>query len=100
MTRRLLRHHASQIRNRRLGVQTGEHVIAAWVSGELVHPRVPVVEIAEHDRFRRTGLLAGGHDIAVAHVATLEARLILPPANAPHAETSFLHTALRPHPPT
>src|ERR1051325_2076704 len=57
------RDDACEIRDRGLRVQTGEHVIAARVSGELRDPRVPVVEIAEDDRIRRAGLLARGDDV-------------------------------------
>src|SRR2546428_12414203 len=65
MTRRLLRHDASEIRDRRPGVQAGEHVIAARVTRQLVDARVAVVGIAEDDRFGRARLLAGGHQVAL-----------------------------------
>src|SRR5256885_16764096 len=85
MTRRLLRHDASEIRDRRPGVQAGEHVIAARVTRQLVDARVAVVEIAEDDRFGRARLLAGGHHVAIAGGAVLEARPLFraPAALAP-----------------
>src|SRR5712692_3346960 len=97
MTRRLLRHDASEIRDGRLGVQAGEHVIATRVTRQLVDPRVVVVEIAEDDRFRRTGLLARGHDVAIADVAILESRLTLRTTDALDAERALFHHALLAH---
>src|SRR5256885_13720793 len=97
MTRRLLRHDASEIRDRRPGVQAGEHVIAARVTRQLVDARVAVVEIAEDDRFGRARLLAGGHDVAIADVAILESRLILRATDALHAERALFHHALLAH---
>src|SRR5882762_8394533 len=97
MAGRILRDDASQVGDRGLRVQTRQHMIAARVTGELEHARVPVVEVAEYDRLRRTGRLARGDDVAVAHVAVLESRLVLGAADALHAEGAFLHHALLAH---
>src|SRR2546426_12803477 len=94
MTRRLLRHDASEIRDRRPGVQAGEHVIAARVTRQLVDARVAVVEIAEDDRFGRGRLVGGGHDVAIADVAILGSRLILRAPGGLDAGPALFHYAL------
>src|SRR5512145_1717429 len=79
------------------GIQTGEHVVAAWIAGEPRDPRAAVIEIAEHDRVGRARLLARGDDVAVTHRAILEPRLILRATDALYAERAFLHHALLAH---
>src|SRR3989442_15878292 len=91
MTRRLWGDDAREIGDRGFGVQAGEHMVAARIAGELGNAGVPVVEIAEHDRFGRTRLRARRDDVAVAYVPILEARLILSAADALHAERALLH---------
>src|SRR5256886_17135778 len=97
VARRILRNDASEIRERRRGVQAGEYVIGARVARQLVDARVAFVEIAEDDRFGRARLRAGGHDVAIADVAILESRLILRATDALHAERALFHHALLAH---
>src|SRR6266851_6332925 len=78
-----------QVGDGRLGVQPGEHVVAARVLGERGDARGLVVEVAEHDRFRRTRLGAGWRDVAVLDRAVLETRPVLRPADPLHAEGAF-----------
>src|SRR5256885_827863 len=93
----LVRDDARQIGDARLGVQAREHVIAAWIPGQLRHAGVAVVQIAEDDRFRRARLRARGGDVTVTHGAILDPGLILRAANALHAEGALLHHALLAH---
>src|SRR5438445_6452897 len=86
-------HHLGEIRDRRLGVQAREHVIAPRVLGELRDAGAPVVEVAEHDRLGGTGLGARRDDFAVPQVAVLETGAILRPADALDAEGALLHHA-------
>src|ERR1035437_990548 len=48
-------------------IQIGEHLVAALVGLQLCHLALPVVDVAETNRLGRAGLLAGGHNLAVAH---------------------------------
>src|SRR5687767_15170632 len=49
----------------RQGVQLRQHGVGARSGVERRDPAALVVEVAEHDGARRTGLLAGRHDLAV-----------------------------------
>src|SRR5258706_5102827 len=54
-----------QISRARARVQFFEQRIIPPLAGELRHSAVRVVQIAEHDRLRRTSLLAGCHDLSI-----------------------------------
>src|SRR5437879_11823101 len=87
-------HDLGEIRDRRLGVQAREHVIAPRVLGELRDAGAPVMQVTEHDRLGGTGLGARGDDLAVPHVAVLEAGVILRTADPLAAEGAALHHPL------
>src|SRR6187200_1093999 len=54
-----------QIANGRLGVQFFEHAERTLAGRRRRHAAVRIVQVAEHDRLGRTGLLAGGLDRTV-----------------------------------
>src|SRR5438552_10222786 len=55
-----------QIGGSRAGIQVRQQTIVAPLALELGHAAIGVVDIAENDGLRRTGLLAGRLDLAVA----------------------------------
>src|SRR5437870_10904691 len=83
-------HDLREVRDRRLRVESREHVIAARVLGERRDPRRLVVQVAEHNRLRGAGLGAGRRDVAVLDVAILEARAVLRARDARHTERARL----------
>ena len=58
-----------QIGRSRPGVQFGEQSVIERLRFQLGHLAVRFVDIAEDNRLGRTGRLASGHDLAVAHLA-------------------------------
>ena len=56
--------------------------------------RLGVPKISELDRRGRAGLLAGGLDVAVAHLASGEPRIDLHPIDSLRAVGALLHDAL------
>src|SRR4029079_8047249 len=74
-----------QIGHRRVGVEVAERLVAALAVHPLRDLALRIHQVAEHDRLRRAGLLAGGDDVAVAHLAVLVPRRVLRQADALHA---------------
>ena len=58
---------------------------------------IRIVDIAEDNRLGRTGLLASGHDLAVAHLAIFFFRADLRLIDALHAVGAFFHNAAGAH---
>src|SRR5262245_44187313 len=71
---RRLAQHLLQVRDRGIGVDLLEDLVAALVGDHLRHPARRVHEVAEVDRSRRAGLLARRHDVSVAGVPSLVLR--------------------------
>src|SRR5512143_82068 len=63
--------HRREVGRARLRLQLLEQSVAARAGVQLRDPALLVVQVAEHDRLRRAGLLAGGHDLAVPDRAVL-----------------------------
>src|SRR5690349_4729950 len=82
-----------QIRDLRLGAEIFEEFGAARRLGQLRYAALWIVEIAEHDRRRRTGLGARRLDRAVRDRLVLRLRRRLRGPDALHAEGALLHHA-------
>src|SRR5215204_4733679 len=82
-----------EIRGTRPRVELGEERVVAHLGLELRHAARFIVQVAEHDRLRRTGLLAGGLDLAIADAAALLFALDLRLVDPLHAVGALLHHA-------
>ena len=84
-----------QIGRARLRVQFLQHARSYRLLGfQLRDSAVRIVDIAEDDRLGRTGLLAGGHDLAVAYRPVLLLRL--DPCAALIRCTQYVHFSITP----
>src|SRR5207249_2846601 len=72
-------------------------VTATTSSVKRPHPARLVVQVAEHDRLGRAGLLAGRHDLAVADPAALLLGGDPSLHDALHAVRALLHHPAAPH---
>src|ERR1044072_2518663 len=78
-------------------VEIIEQRVISFVGFHSRHAAVRIVDVAENDHVRRTGGLACGSDLAVAHFSVLELCLDLRVLNALHAVRAFLHHAAAAH---
>ena len=81
----------------RTRIHVGNHLVAALLGPQFRYPAVGIVHVAEDDRLGRAGLLARGHDLAVANVAVFLVGLDLGFLDALHAVAALLHHAARAH---
>src|SRR5215471_17788239 len=72
---RILVLHTSEVRGTRARAELVQDVVCARIVVPARDHRLLVVQRAEHDRLRRAGLLAGGHDLAVGDLAAGDARV-------------------------
>src|SRR6185437_3621930 len=86
---------AGRIGRARAVVQVRQHLVVALGRLALRYLDVGVVQIAEDDRVRRAGLLAGGDDLAVLDRAVFLVRRDLGLLDALHAVRALLHDATR-----
>src|SRR5882757_10511376 len=63
--------HFCDVSGPRARIQIGNHAIVTRLRLNLGHAAVFVVDVAESDRIRRAGLLAGGDDLPIANLAIL-----------------------------
>src|SRR5687767_5231203 len=85
--------HLLQIGDVRARAELLQHAVGALAGEQLRRAAGRVLEIAEHDRLGRAGLLAGGLDRPVGdRLAGLDAR-VLPLLDPLHAQAALLHHA-------
>src|SRR5690242_10862021 len=85
------------VRGPRLGVQLGQQAVVQRQRFQFDHPTLRIVAIAKDDCLGRTSLLAGGHDLAVAHLAIFFFRADLRLINALDTVGAFFHHAAGTH---
>src|ERR1041385_8239203 len=90
-------HDLREIRDRRLGVQIREDMVAARVTRQRRDARGGVPQVAEHDRLRRARLGARRRDVPVLDVAVFQPCPALRAADALHPEGARPHPALLAH---
>src|SRR5437868_1012985 len=83
----------AEIGGPRAGVQLAEQRVIAYLALQPGDAARRIVEIAEHDRVGRTGLLACGLDFAVANAPVLLFRFDPRAVDSLHAVRAFLHHA-------
>src|SRR5690625_3280091 len=88
---RLFRDDFLQIDDPGLGIQLAQDLVSPAGGSDTSDPRVRILDIAEDDRVRRTGLRARGHDLAIHHATILELRISLGTTDPLHAEGALLH---------
>src|SRR5687767_8869367 len=80
-----------QVADRGAGVQRVQRGVVPLAGVELRHLALRVAQVAEADRLRGAGLLAGGLHLAFADGAPLVLRDLPPELDALHAEGALLH---------
>ena len=89
--------HGPEVARARLRLQLVEQAVVPVAGLQLRDAALGVVDVAEHDRLRRAGRLAGGHHVAVLHLAALVLGVDAGAADALHAVGALLHDAARAH---
>src|ERR1019366_4306249 len=83
------------IRCPRTSIQIGEHLVAALISAQFCNPAALVIDVAKRDCGCWASLLAGSHNLAIAHAAVFLIGLDLRCHDALHAVAALLHHAPR-----
>src|SRR3989441_11444834 len=89
--------HGSQIGSARPGVQFAQQSVVARLSLKSGDAALRVVEVAENDGLGRTGLLASGLNLPVAHQSDFFFGLDTRGVNALHAVSALLHDPAAAH---